>query len=159
MSIKKSSDTKKMEDNPGHRPINNKKLEFEDKVLKCPSWINRETKKKFKDLESKLRKHGLILDIDIDILTEYCHYFIRWRKIESLLDEQLEENIENIMQVGQRGKTENPLIRISDRYFFKLKCLSKDLGLSLANRYKVGIEVKIKDTREKSDFQKTLSGI
>lgn len=157
MNNRKSSDNKLLEGNPGQRAIEEKKLKAEDKKLKCPSWINSEAKKKFKNLEKQLREYGLILNIDIDILTAYCHYYTRWRKVEMLLEKQLEEEIEKILQLGQRGITENPLIRISDRYCRKWIYFGKNMGLSLADRYRVGIEPEIKNIEEKSDFAKTLT--
>lgn len=159
MSIKKSNDLKILEGNPGHRKIEEKKLKADDKILKCPSWLDRESKKMFKLLADKLQKHNMIFDVDINALTAYCHYYTRWRKIELKLEKQLDESMDNLFIPGPRGKKENPLIKISDKCFNKWILLSSKLGLSPLARYKLGIELEFNDNHELSEFEKTLDGV
>ena len=147
MSIKKPTNLKLLEGNPGKRKIE-KQPKLEIKNLKCPIWLNKEAKKEWKRVFTLLEKLGLISDIDMTIFAMYCQNYARWKQAETEL------NDENLKVMGRTGYIVNPLVKISQTYQTRLKISIEKLGLSPSDR--ANLDIAMNDDNENDGIAKYL---
>lgn len=147
LSVKKPTNLKLLEGNPGKRPIK-KQPKLEIKNLKCPIWLNKEAKKEWKRVFTLLEKMGLISEIDMTIFAMYCQNYARWKQAETELNE------ENLKVMGRTGYIVNPLVKISQTYQTRLKISIEKLGLSPSDRANLDM---IMDDNEDDGIAKYLT--
>lgn len=56
---------KKLEGNPGNRPLNAKESTPEKKAPTCPKWLEPEAKKEWKRLAKQMEGIGILTDVDM----------------------------------------------------------------------------------------------
>lgn len=150
MSLKKPTNIKLLEGNPGKRPINKKEPQPEKELLKCPSWLNNIAKYEWNNLSKQLYNLGLLTKVDKIMLAEFCQSYSRWREAESQLKK------DKFLIPTKGGFKMNPLIAISKIYTSQMNyCIAK-LGLSPSDRAKLEIDMDIL-TDEEKEMAKYLS--
>lgn len=118
------------------------KIKIDKKNLKCPFWLDREAKKKFKELSKKFYEYGLLTNLDVEILMLYCKAFSKYKKAELLLDDQ------ELTVMGRNGIKLNPLINASQVFYIRMKNCIEKMGLSPIDRRRLGIETTFKEDDE-----------
>ena len=69
---KKPTALRLLEGNPGKRPLPANEPKPSPKAPKCPAWLPKEAKRKWKELAPKLGRLGLLTELDGEKLTALC---------------------------------------------------------------------------------------
>ena len=114
---------KLLKGNPGNRPLNKQEPKPRTDTPRCPSWINKDAKEKWKELVPKLKQMGVLTYVDGDALANYCQTWSRWRAAEEFIQRHGDVlpikddkgRIKYLQQVPQVAIARN-LIQILNRY-------------------------------------------
>jgi P27 family predicted phage terminase small subunit len=148
MSVKKPTNLKILEGNPGKRPL--KRQEKNDKLdnIQCPIWLNVEAKREWKKILPYLKRLGVISNGDKAILAMYCQNYARWKQAEAELDNK------ELTVLGRSGFIMNPLIKISATYQQKMNFAIQKLGLNPSDR--ASLDILMNDDNEDDGIAKYL---
>jgi P27 family predicted phage terminase small subunit len=73
---------KRLEGNPGHRPLNHDEPKF-DAVISCPAWLTVGAKTEWRRICKELKAvPGLLMTTDRAVLASYCQYYAGWHEAE-----------------------------------------------------------------------------
>lgn len=76
---------KKLEGNPGRRPLNHQEPQPDKKAPRCPAWLEDEAKKEWKRTGKILERLGLLTELDMAAFAGYCQAFARWKEAEEFI--------------------------------------------------------------------------
>ena len=120
---------KRLEGNPGKRPLN----EFEPVPptvsLPCPKYLLPEAKKEWKRLAPVLMNMGLLTAADAVPFAAYCTAYARWREAE---DEITRHG--SIYKDNEGRIRPNPYIAIANQQLREIKSFAAEFGLTPSNR-------------------------
>ena len=125
----KTSALKRLEGNPGKRPLN--ELEPIPPVigLTCPKHLLPEAKKEWKRLAPILMGMGLLTAADAVPFEGYCTAYARW------LEAQEEITRHGSIYKDSEGRIRpNPYIAIANQQMREIKSLAAEFGLTPSNR-------------------------
>lgn len=74
--------------NPGKRPLNNAEPQPSAQTPRCPSWLDNEAKKKWKEIAPELARLGLLTMADGDALAAYCQAWAEFRQATEALKKE-----------------------------------------------------------------------
>lgn len=120
---------KRLEGNPGKRPLNDLEPMPKVKMLRCPNWLEPEARKEWRRLAPILIDAGILTAADAVTFAGYCQSYARWREAE--------ENITRtgmIVRKNDGSVTTNPYIKVSRMAFAEVKSLAAEFGLTPAAR-------------------------
>lgn len=121
---------KKLEGNPGKRPLNDLEPLPQVTMLRCPNWLETEAKREWRRLAPVLIGAGILTSADAVPFAGYCQAYARWREAE--------EQVSRLGMVYKEKDTErvrpNPYIAIARAAFAEVKSLAAEFGLTPANR-------------------------
>ena len=112
---------KKLEGNPGKRPLNDLEPLPKVTMLRCPNWLEPEAKKEWRRLAPVLIGAGILTSADAVPFAGYCQAYARWKEAE--------EQVKDTERVRP-----NPYIAIARSAFAEVKSLAAEFGLTPANR-------------------------
>ena len=72
--------------NPGKRPLNKHEPQPPPGTPRCPSWLGKVAKAKWRELAPKLSAAGVLTCLDGDALTCYCRIWSRWKRAEEYIE-------------------------------------------------------------------------
>ena len=119
---------KKLEGNPGKRPLNELEPMPRVSMLRCPNWLEPEAKKEWRRLAPVLIDAGILTSADAVPFAGYCQAYARWKEAE-----QEASKLGMVYRDGDRIRP-NPYIAISRAAFAEVKSLAAEFGLTPANR-------------------------
>jgi P27 family predicted phage terminase small subunit len=123
---------KKLEGNPGKRPLNDKEPKPERKAPPCPKWLDKEAKREWKRLASKMEMMGVLTEVDMAAFAGYCQSYARWR-----------ENEEFISKNGSLVRTPSgywqqvPQVSMAQQYLKQMGRFAEQFGLTPASRSRI----------------------
>lgn len=123
---------KQLEGNPGKRPLNDKEPKPERKAPPCPKWLDKEAKKEWKRLASKMEMMGVLTEVDMAAFAGYCQSYARWR-----------ENEEFISKNGSLVRTPSgywqqvPQVSMAQQYLKQMGRFAEQFGLTPASRSRI----------------------
>lgn len=119
---------KRLEGNPGKRPLNDLEPMPQVTMLRCPSWLEAEARKEWRRLAPVLIGAGILTSADAVAFAGYCQAYARWRAAE--------EEVSKLGMVYRDGDRirPNPYIAIARAAFAEVKSLAAEFGLTPANR-------------------------
>ena len=123
---------KKLEGNPGKRPLNEKEPMPVKKAPSCPKWLDKEAKREGKRLASKLELMGVLTEVDMAAFAGYCQSYARWK-----------ENEEFISKNGSLVRTPSgywqqvPQVSIAQQYLKQMGRYAEQFGLTPAARSRI----------------------
>ena len=119
---------KKLEGNPGKRPLNDLEPMPKVTMLRCPNWLEPEARKEWRRLAPVLIDAGILTTADAVTFAGYCQSYARWRKAE--------EQVTKLGMVYEvDGKLRpNPYIAIAKSEFAEVKAMAAEFGLTPAAR-------------------------
>ncbi|PWK05311.1 phage terminase small subunit P27 family [Tumebacillus permanentifrigoris] len=106
-----------------------------DKV-KCPTWLDKESKKIWKSLQEDLSNLGLLTNIDVVKLAIFCDSVSKYRDATAKINEQ-GLTIQYTNAAGATNPMKNPHISIANMYAAMIKQYGGLFGLSPAARLKL----------------------
>ena len=120
---------KKLEGNPGRRPLNRMEPMPPVVQLKCPNHLLPEAKKEWKRLAPVLMDLGLLTAADAVPFEGYCTAYARW------LEAQDEINKHGSIYKDNEGKIRpNPFIAIANQQMREIKSFAAEFGLTPSTR-------------------------
>lgn len=78
---------KKLEGNPGKRPLNMKEPQPDKKLPECPDWLEDEAKAEWERLAIPLFNLGLLTELDMATFATYCQAYARWKEAEEFISQ------------------------------------------------------------------------
>lgn len=102
--------------------------------VKPPSYLNKEQKKKFKDIADKLVKLGIMTELDIDCLARYVLAQDLYLKYTEEITKELEDGEGSINLLKE-------LQNLQDKAFKQAQSSARDLGLTITSRCKIVVPV------------------
>ena len=82
---KKPTAIKKLEGNPGKRPLNENEPMPKKGIPTCPSHLNSAARTEWKRITPQLATLGLISELDRSALAAYCQAYGRWAEAERMI--------------------------------------------------------------------------
>jgi P27 family predicted phage terminase small subunit len=76
---------KKLEGNPGKRPLNNSEPKPDKKAPSCPKWLEPEAKKEWRRLAKQMEALGILTEVDMAAFAGYCQAYARWKEAEEFI--------------------------------------------------------------------------
>jgi len=120
---------KKLEGNPGHRPLNEREPQPKKKLPSCPGWLEKEAKKEWRRLCKALDEMGILKDVDMVVFADYCQSYARWRQAEEFLSER------GLFYITPSGYPQQfPQVQIALNYSKQMIQHAKEMGLTPAAR-------------------------
>lgn len=120
---------KKLEGNPGKRPLNEMEPVPPTVPLKCPRHMPPEAQKEWKRLAPILMNMGLLTAADAVPFEGYCTAYARWREAQ---DEITKHG--SIYKDKEGRIRQNPYIAIANHAMAEIKSLAAEFGLTPSNR-------------------------
>ncbi len=71
--------------NPGKRKLNDRESQARKEAPRCPNWLIPEAKRVWRDIVPKLKRLGVLTEVDGQALAAYCQTYARWREAEEFL--------------------------------------------------------------------------
>ena len=120
---------KKLEGNPGKRPLNELEPVPPATQLRCPNYLLPEARKEWRRLAPVLMSMGLLTAADAVPFAGYCQAYARWREAQ---DEITRHG--SIYKDGEGRIRPNPYIAIANQQMREIKSFAADFGLTPSNR-------------------------
>ena len=126
---RKPTALKRLEGNPGKRPLNELEPVPPTVKLRCPKFLLPEARKEWRRLAPILMSMGLLTAADAVPFAGYCQAYARWREAQ-----------DEITRHGSIYKDEtgrirpNPYIAIANQQMREIKSFAADFGLTPSNR-------------------------
>ncbi|MGB9780630.1 phage terminase small subunit P27 family [Caldanaerobacter sp.] len=120
--------------NPGKRPLNRNEPKPEVGLPKCPSWLPKEVKKKWKELGQKLERIGLITKVDdMAFMMMLMHWYLACEAAKAISQEGL------ITKDSKGRPRKNPLHQVLRDHSDSLKSYLSEFGLTPSSRSKLNV--------------------
>ena len=116
---------KKITGNPGKRPLPENEPEPLQVLAEPPRHLRAPAKKIWLFLAKRLYRVGLLTELDLFTLEEYCQYFVNWRKAMKDVDKR------GHIVSGDKGvMVKNPSLTIAKSCSDQLRKLESSFGFS-----------------------------
>lgn len=120
---------KKLEGNPGKRPLNEMEPVPPTLPLRCPKYLLPEAQKEWRRLAPILMNMGLLTAADAVPFAGYCQAYARWREAQ---DEITRHG--SIYKDAEGRIRPNPYIAIANQQMREIKSFAAEFGLTPSNR-------------------------
>ena len=123
---------KRLQGNPGRRPLNKREPKPTKSKPRCPSYLNDEAKREWRRLVGPLYDAGLLTAIDQNALAVYCDTVALWI-----------EATRQVNKTGLVGKTkngnliQNPYLNIANRAKRDALRFMQEFGLTPSSRARI----------------------
>jgi len=141
----KPTNLKVLEGNPGKRPLPENEPKPKPIPPKCPSWLNREGKKMWKQLAPELDRLGLLTMVDGQAFAAACQSWGIWVECERFMKKH-GRTYEYTNKEGYTNLIERPEVKIGQKALAEFRAFCSEFGLTPAARTR--IEVKLLDSEE-----------
>ena len=127
--VPKPTALKKLEGNPGHRPLNEKEPQPKRKLPACPKDMSPEAKKEWRRLCRELEEIGILTSLDMRLFQRYCVHYARWKEANDFLNER------GLFYITPSGYPQQfPQVTIAEKEAAIVHKCEQELGLSPAAR-------------------------
>ncbi|MBR4429474.1 MAG: phage terminase small subunit P27 family [Clostridia bacterium] len=120
---------KKLEGNPGKRPLNELEPVPPNVSIHCPQYLLPDARREWKRLAPVLIQMGLLTAADVVPFAAYCTAFARWKEAEEEITKH-----GSIYKDGEGRIRPNPYIAIANQQLREIKSLAAEFGLTPSNR-------------------------
>ena len=120
---------KKLEGNPGKRPLNTMEPVPPNVSIHCPQYLLPDARKEWKRLAPVLIQMGLLTAADVVPFAAYCTAFARWKEAEEEITRH-----GSIYKDNEGRIRPNPYIAIANQQLREIKSLAAEFGLTPSNR-------------------------
>lgn len=137
MSHFKPNKLKKLEGNPGKRPLNENEPQPAPGAPTCPRWLLPEARKEWKRIAPELERIGLLTRIDRAALATYCQAYAHLLQCEEVLKDNLTHEYTN--NKGKTNRTAKVEARLAKEYMQVIKAFCAEFGLTPSSRGKMQV--------------------
>jgi len=129
---RKPTQLKKLEGNPGKRPLNDKEPQPDPSMPKMPSWLDREAREEWERVCPELHAMGLLTKIDRTALVGYCMAYSRWIRAERELQKGF--TYKYVDTSFQPKQTNKPEVIIARDALNQVRAFCTEFGLTPSSR-------------------------
>ncbi|MDD4986474.1 MAG: phage terminase small subunit P27 family [Dehalococcoidales bacterium] len=133
----KPTSIKKLNGNPGKRPLNENEPMPDKTPPTCPSWLPYQARMEWKRVVPELERLGLLTMVDRAALAGYCEAYARWVKAARELKDGFtyEYQDENL----QTKRVKKPEVEIARDALNQVKAFCIEFGLTPSSRGKMSV--------------------
>ena len=124
---------KKLEGNPGKRPLNTHEPQPEKKAPSCPKWLDPEAKKEWRRLAPSMEKLGILTEADRTAFASYCQAYSRWKEAEEFMT----RSGTTIFKTPSGYWQQLPQVSIAQTYLKIMNRIGEQFGLTPAARSRI----------------------
>lgn len=108
---------------------------------KCPSWLDKEAKKIWRQLAPKLEKQGLLTENDGPLFSAYCEAYSRWKR-----------TTEALRGMDPADPAYRKVAITAEKALHEMRLIGQEFGLSPASRSRLDLP-----ETEPDDFEQFLN--
>ena len=153
---------KKLEGNPGKRPLNDKdpfKMSYGE-TPKPPKKLMKDAKKAWERLAPLMAANGLLTPMTIDYFAEVCQWYARYTVVERKVMEEGDQGVYKTQSSESGYMSQHPLIMQMNQYYDKWEKGIKEFGMTPMSwsRYMSIAGGNQSDADEEDPLEKLLGG-
>ncbi|AEE98037.1 phage terminase small subunit P27 family [Mahella australiensis] len=141
----KPTNLKILEGNPGKRPLPSDEPKPTPLTPDCPTWLNKDAKKLWKQLIPELEQLGLMTVIDGQAFAALCQSYGIWVECERFLKKN-GRTYEYTNKGGAVNIVERPEVKIGNRALLNFRSLCSEFGLTPAARTRIEVKAFSEDS-------------
>lgn len=126
---------KKLEGNPGKRPLNENEPRFAQSSLRAPSYLDEEARAEWNRVAPQLSAQKMLTIVDRTQLAAYCVTYSRWRAAENKVQDG-----ELTFETPAGYQQQVPEIGIANKYLEKMIKLAAEFGFTPAARSRMNVK-------------------
>lgn len=124
---------KKLEGNPGKRPLNTHEPKPPKKAPACPKGLLPEAKKEWNRLAGALQEMGVLTELDRNSFAAYCQAYARWKDAEDFMT----KSGTTIFKTPSGYWQQLPQVSIAQTYLKIMNRIAEQFGLTPAARSRI----------------------
>ena len=126
---KKPTALKRLQGNPGKRPLPKNEPQPDNQKPRCPSHLNDEGKREWRRVAGRLHDVGLLTYVDRALLAAYCQAYGRWVEAEGVIARH------GLTQFSPNGyEVKSAWVTISDKAQDQMLKYAREFGLTPSSR-------------------------
>jgi len=125
---------KRLEGNPGKRPLNEQEPEFRREIPYCPRHLSPVAKREWHRIVKELHSAGLLTVVDRAPLAAYCQLYARWVKAEKEL-----ETASLVITTEKGFALPNPLVGIANGALEGMRKFLIEFGMTPSSRSRLHV--------------------
>jgi P27 family predicted phage terminase small subunit len=145
---------KKLEGNPGKRPLNEREPILPPAVLRCPRHLEPEARKEWRRVVHELNAAGLLTRVDRAALAAYCQLYARWIAAEKEIQAD-----GLILTTAKGGVMQNPAVRIAATSLDGMRKYLVELGMTPSSRSRLKVAPPKKEKSLEEMLADAMSGM
>lgn len=149
----KPTELKRLEGNPGQRPLNENEPKPRPIRPECPEWLSDVAKAKWNEVVPRLERTGVLTEVDGDVLAQYCSAFSNWRRYELLAKDE-----KPVMETASGYLQQSPMVAAVMKASMLVCRLGELLGLNPSSRSRIVVPPGDGDDDEDFLFGKSKKG-
>lgn len=152
----KPTKLKKLEGNPGKRPLNENEPIPQSIAPECPDWLLTEAKKEWKRLAPELERLGLLTSIDRVAFEGYCQSYAKFKEAEEFIKKN--GTTYRIPKKNKEGEVISvyialfPEVAIANQCLKQIRAFAAEFGLTPSSRGRICLPSEILD----DEFERLL---
>ena len=135
---RKPTALKKLEGNPGKRPLSQNEPQPDPTMPKCPWWLDYHARKEWGRVCPELHRLGLLTIVDRTALAGYCMAYSRWLRAERELLKGF--TYQYIDKDFQTKRTNKPEVAIARDALNQVRAFCTEFGLTPSSRTRISIK-------------------
>ena len=147
----KPTAVKKLNGNPGKRPLNKNEPQPQLSIPECPTHLSVYAKEEWSRLSEELHGLGLLTRIDRAALAAYCQVWGRWVEAEEVVV------IQGLtVATLKRDQAKNPHLDIADRCLKQMREYLVEFGMTPSSRSRLSIKPRSEEDEETKKRKRIL---
>lgn len=130
----KPTQLKRLQGNPGRRPLNENEPEPDAVVPTRPGWLLPEAKREWSRVVPQLQRLGLLTIVDRAALASYCQWWARWVQAEKVLQEK-----GLIFETPNGYVQQRPEVAIAQKASDRCRQFCTEFGLTPSSRSRLSV--------------------
>ena len=126
---------KKLEGNPGKRPLNDDPKLPTLNAMSCPRHLSDVARKEWHRVVKELGAAGLLTVVDRTALAAYCQSFANWVEAE----QELQEN-GRVMKFDSGYQQVSPWVTIAKQSLAEMRAFMTEFGMTPSSRSRIHVE-------------------
>ncbi len=115
--------------NPGKRPLNDREPAPQAKAPPCPRHLNKPARAEWKRMAKRLKRNGLLTEIDGTALALYCEAFARWVDAKAKV-----EASGYVVKTALGNPIQNPYLAVANKAHEHVRQMLGEFGMTPSSR-------------------------
>lgn len=131
----KPTAVKKLQGNPGKRPLSHDEPKVAGTLPRCPSHLDAEAKREWRRIAKELHRLGILDGIDRHALAAFCKCWSLWVKAEQQLAG------EDLVVMSDKGNLyQNPIVGVARQAMKDMVDMAREFGMTPASRTRIKVD-------------------